>query len=163
LKLQLASTEGVVFHGRLSPQTLAEHFRRASVWAYPDWFHETSCITAMQAQAAGLRIVTSALAALNETVGDRGVLLAEDPHSEAYRNAFAEATIEALRSETSEAERAALRAYAARHFDLPRLAGDFVANFRGLLARRAAALKELRRVEHFTHSARERLGQERLL
>jgi glycosyltransferase involved in cell wall biosynthesis len=138
MKLQIAGTEGVVFHGRLSPQRLAEHFCRASVWAYPDWFHETSCITAMQAQAAGLRIVTSALAALNETVADRGVLLAEDPHSEAYREAFAEATIAALRSQPTEAERGALRAYAARHFDLPRLAADFGALFHALLARRAA-------------------------
>jgi len=87
MKLQLASTEGVVFHGRISPKRLAEQFRAASVWAYPDWFHETSCIIAMQAQAAGLRIVTSALAALNETVAERGVLLAKDPHSEAHRGA----------------------------------------------------------------------------
>lgn len=40
---------------------------------------ETSCITAMQAQAAGLRIVTSPIAALNETVGGRGVLIEGAP------------------------------------------------------------------------------------
>ena len=138
MKLQIASSEGVVFHGRIDPKRLAEQFRAASVWAYPDWFHETSCITAMQAQAAGLRIVSSALAALNETVAERGVLLTEDPHSEAYRTAFTEATIAALRCQPTEQERAALRAYAARHFDLPRLAGDFVALFRAMLERRAA-------------------------
>ena len=159
LKLQLENTDGVEFHGRVSPGVLAAQFRGASLWAYPNWFEETSCITAMQAQAAGLRIVTSALAALSETVGDRGVLLAQDPRSDAYRTAFTQATIAALRSEPTEAERAALRAYAARHFDLLRLAVDFVAIFRGLLARRAAAASrassELRRVEHLAHSTRE--------
>jgi len=137
MKTQLANTEGVVFHGRLSPKVLAQQFRLASVWAYPNWFHETSCITAMQAQAAGLQIVTSALAALNETVADRGVLLHEDPHSDAYRTAFTAATIAALRTVPTEPERAKLRAYAARHFDLPRLAGDFVSIFRALIERRA--------------------------
>jgi len=138
MKVQIASTEGVVFHGRLSPGRLAEHFRAASVWAYPNWFHETSCLTAMQAQAAGLCIVTSALAALNETVAERGVLIAEEPHSDAYRTAFTDATIAALRSGATEAERAALRAYAARHFDLPRLARDVVAIFRSFLALKRA-------------------------
>jgi len=139
MKVQIANTEGVVFHGRISPSELARHFRCASVWAYPDWFHETSCITAMQAQAAGLRIVTSSLAALNETVADRGVLLTEDPRSEGYRTAFTAATIAALRFEPTDEERAALRAYAARHFDLPRLASECVAIFRALLRRAAAA------------------------
>jgi glycosyltransferase involved in cell wall biosynthesis len=137
MKRQIASTDGVVFHGRMSPAELAREFRISGVWTYPDWTHETSCITAMQAQAAGLGIVTSALAALNETVGDRGRLLAEDPRSEAYREAFTRATIAALQSPPTETERAALRNYAAQHFDLQRLAGEFVENFRALLDQRA--------------------------
>lgn len=139
MKQQLATTEGVVFHGRMEPKQLAEHFRAASVWAYPDWFHETSCITAMQAQAAGLRIVTSALAALNETVADRGVLIPDDPHSDAYRTAFTQATIAALRSPPGEEERLALHRYAAEHFDLPSLADEFSALFRSLIARGLAS------------------------
>lgn len=139
MKLQLANTEGVVFHGRLNPRELAEHFRAASVWTYPDWFHETSCLTAMQAQAAGLRIVTSALAALNETVADRGVLLREDPHSDAYRVAFTQATIAALLSEPNNDDRVALHRYAARHFDLPRLTTEFVSLFRALIQQKSAA------------------------
>ncbi|HEX2673309.1 MAG TPA: glycosyltransferase, partial [Polyangiaceae bacterium] len=105
MKQQIASTDGVVFHGRTPPAELAREFRISGLWAYPDWTHETSCITAMQAQAAGLGIVTSALAALNETVGDRGRLLAEEPHSQAYREAFTTATIAALKSPPTEAER----------------------------------------------------------
>lgn len=61
-------TPGVVFIGRVSQARLAREFMRARVWAYPTWFSETSCITAMEAQAAGLWVATSDLAALSETV-----------------------------------------------------------------------------------------------
>ena len=42
----------------------------------------------MEAQAAGLRIVTSSIAALNETVGPRGHLIPGDWLSEEYQKAF---------------------------------------------------------------------------
>jgi glycosyltransferase involved in cell wall biosynthesis len=78
------STEGVVVHGRVNERELAREFWSSGVWAYPTWWLETSCITAMQAQAAGLRIVTSAIAGLNETV-QIGVLLPEEYGSQDYR------------------------------------------------------------------------------
>lgn len=61
---------GVFYHGRVHPKQLAQEFLKSGVWFYPTWFAETSCITAMEAQAAGCRVVTSALAALDETVFD---------------------------------------------------------------------------------------------
>jgi glycosyltransferase involved in cell wall biosynthesis len=67
LKALLKSTPGVVFRDRVSQSELAREFMKAGVWAYPTWFSETSCITAMEAQAAGMYIVTSPIAALNET------------------------------------------------------------------------------------------------
>jgi len=141
LKQQIASVEGVVFHGRANPEALARAFRLSGVWAYPTWFTETSCITAMQAQAAGLGIVTSALAALNETVGDRGVLLTEDPESEAYRVAFTKATIGALQAVADERRRAEIEQYAEYHFDLTSLAEDFERFFRRLLSGGVAAFE----------------------
>ena len=54
-------------HGRVNQQQLAEAMLGAGVWFYPTWFSETSCITAMEAQAAGLRIVCPPIAALAET------------------------------------------------------------------------------------------------
>lgn len=80
-KLEAAckATEGVVLHGRVPPRELAREFLKSGVWFYPTWFSETSCITAMQAQAAGLRIVTSPIAALNETVSTSGMLIAGAP------------------------------------------------------------------------------------
>jgi glycosyltransferase involved in cell wall biosynthesis len=71
LKEACARTTGVVVHGRVNQRDLAEAMLSASVWAFPTWFSETSCITAMEAQAAGLTCVAPPLAALAETVKER--------------------------------------------------------------------------------------------
>ena len=68
LKASLAKAEGVVMHGRVNQHELAEAMLGAGVWFYPTWFSETSCITAMEAQAAGLWCVCPPIAALEETV-----------------------------------------------------------------------------------------------
>ena len=69
-RYRLASMEehGVVVHGRVGQQDLAMAFLDSSLWLYPTNFHETSCITAMEAQAAGVFSVTSRLGALPETL-----------------------------------------------------------------------------------------------
>lgn len=71
LKKAVAETPGVVMHGRVNQKQLAEAMLGAGVWAYNTWFSETSCITAMEAQAAGLWCVCPPLAALAETVVHR--------------------------------------------------------------------------------------------
>lgn len=68
LMIKIATTPGVVLHGRVNGEELAEAMLGASVWCYPTWFSETSCITAMEAQAAGLVCVCPPTAALAETV-----------------------------------------------------------------------------------------------
>jgi len=106
---------GVVFRGRVPQQELAREFLSAGAWLYPTWWHETSCITAMEAQAAGLRIVTSSLAALDETVADRGVRIQGDWMSTDYQKAFIEAAVNALRKEGDE-DRQQLQRYAESAF-----------------------------------------------
>lgn len=59
---------GIEVFGRVSQDRLAEEMMRASVWAYPTYFWETFCITALEAQAAGLAVVTSDLAGLKDSV-----------------------------------------------------------------------------------------------
>lgn len=68
LKVAIDKTEGVFMHGRVNGKRLAEEMLASGVWFYPTWFSETSCITAMEAQAAGLVCVCPSTAALGETV-----------------------------------------------------------------------------------------------
>lgn len=80
----------VRIEGSILQKNLAREFMKASILAYPTDFEETSCITAMEAQAAGCVVVTSDLAALKETVGSAGFLLQGDPSMEAYQRQFIE-------------------------------------------------------------------------
>lgn len=80
---------GVEYVGRIGQKELAHEFMQAELWAYPTAFTETFCITACEAMAAGVPVVTSNLAALSTTVGiDGGVLIDGHNASEAYRNNF---------------------------------------------------------------------------
>jgi glycosyltransferase involved in cell wall biosynthesis/2-polyprenyl-3-methyl-5-hydroxy-6-metoxy-1,4-benzoquinol methylase len=92
-KLHNLKEHGVKVHGRTNQQVLAEKFMSSGVWAYPTWFSETSCITAMEAQAAGLRVVTSPIAALVETVGSRGTMISGDWLSVDYKERFVDAVV----------------------------------------------------------------------
>jgi glycosyltransferase involved in cell wall biosynthesis len=104
---------GVVYRGRVDQQTLAREFLSAGLWAYSTWFSETFCLTAAEAQAAGLRIVTSPIAALKETVGNRGVMIEGDWMSPEYQNNFVDAAVWALQNGGN---REALQQYAREHF-----------------------------------------------
>lgn len=96
-KLAAVAKLGVTHHGRVAQTELATAMLSSGVWAYPTWFPETSCITAMEAQAAGLHIVTSPIAALPETVKS-GQMIPGKWVSRAYRQRFAGALIGAMRS-----------------------------------------------------------------
>lgn len=95
--------EGVKYMGRVGQQQLAEAYLRAKVWAYPTWFSETSCISAMEAQAAGCVPVTSAIAALEETV-KYGFLLKSLDSSPEYGEEFVQTVVDLLTSETKREE-----------------------------------------------------------
>lgn len=124
---------GVVYRGKVDQQTLAREFLSAGVWAHPTWFTETSCMTAMEAQAAGLRIVTSNIAALNETVGlDHGVLIDGDWLTPEYQERFIDQTTLALLAKEGEwmVTRDAIQERARKDFGLDALAVDWVAMMR---------------------------------
>lgn len=59
---------GVKELGRLSHEDLAKEMATCGVWAYPTEFPEIFAITAVKAQMAKCKIVTSGYAALQETV-----------------------------------------------------------------------------------------------
>eukprot|EP00736_Rhodelphis_marinus_P006544 Rmarinus@m.4246 len=65
------SQEGVTYHGLVDHVTLSDAFARSGFWLYPTTFPETSCITAMKAQAMGAIPITSRYprSALPDTAG----------------------------------------------------------------------------------------------
>lgn len=74
----------VHYYGWVSKKTLMESWLTADVWFYPCVFKETFCLTAYEAAASRTLAVTTNLAALNNTVGDRGVLIEGTPDSEEW-------------------------------------------------------------------------------
>ncbi len=116
---------GVVFHGRVDQKTLAAAQLSSNVWAYPTWFSETNCITGAQAQIAGCRIVTSPIAALNETVGHRGKMIPGDWLSAPYQDAYVNAIVTELGRSEEPGARESLMAEARQRFDLDSLADDW--------------------------------------
>jgi glycosyltransferase involved in cell wall biosynthesis len=92
------ATEGVILRGRKSQREIAREFMESKVWFYPTSFRETSCITAMEAQAAACTPVTTELAALKETV-HHGFLLKPPVNSSAYKEAFVSRVIWCLKNE----------------------------------------------------------------
>lgn len=89
----LMNQEGVFYHGRVGQQELAAAFLKSDVWLYPTQFTETYCITALEAQMAGVLCVCSATAALSTTVGNRGILIQEDPSQPGYEQSIVQKII----------------------------------------------------------------------
>lgn len=130
LKHLIRTTPNVTLHGRVNGAALAKAFLSSGVWSYSTWFFETSCIGAMEAQAGGCRMVTSPIGALDETAGERAVMVRghatnpETPATDKYKAAFADAVVQAM-TDPEGADRANLQAYAREHFDMDALATDW--------------------------------------
>lgn len=131
-QIQNLKSLDVIFHDRVSQEQLAEEFLGAGCLLYPTWFSETSYIGGMEAQAAGLRIITSPIAAINDTIGPRGTLIEGDWTSDEYKNKFVDASVNAMTSEDS-AARAALQVYAHQNFGMDELAKEWNTMFYDLI------------------------------
>lgn len=125
----VARTPGAVYHGRVDQTTLAAAYLASRVWYYPTGFTETSCVSAMEAQAAGAYPVTSALAALNETV-KHGTLI--PPSAPDYGAQHVAATVAALRTFDEPLARAArqrMHDYAVQNLSWASLAEEWLRLF----------------------------------
>jgi len=90
-------TEGVEYVGSLPQPELARELSSVGILAYPNTFAETSCISVMEAMAAGCRVVTSELGALPETCEGFGRLIPGGQSRADYLRQFTEKTISAVR------------------------------------------------------------------
>ena len=68
----------VFYNGWTSKKELANSFKTADIWFYPCTFMETFCLTALEAAISKTLVVTTDLGALQETVGDRGIIIPGD-------------------------------------------------------------------------------------
>lgn len=83
----LGTKVGARFHGRVGSDALAAELETSSIWLYPTRFPEISCISAMEAQAAGCLPVCTDYGALKETV-DYGIRIPFDASDDAYIQAI---------------------------------------------------------------------------
>lgn len=108
---KLSGQPGVTRLGSLPQPTLAAVMCDSRVWVHPSWctahpagdglvtespFHETSCIGAVEAQAAGMHVVASGWGALKETVRYGHLLDVGDPRDERWQDAFVTSVVEGL-------------------------------------------------------------------
>ncbi len=82
--------------GRIDQQTLSKVQLESSGWFYPTNFHETFCITAVEAGFARTPILSSKRAGLISTVKDGGVLLEGEAHSQEYLQRFTHEAVKLL-------------------------------------------------------------------
>ncbi len=74
---EVARTPGATFLGKLPQAELARALAAAELMVYPNVMHETYCMTALEAQAAGCVVVCRDFSGLRTTVGDdSGIKLA---------------------------------------------------------------------------------------
>lgn len=75
----LESTRSIRVRGWVTKTELYKAWKSAHIWLYPCIFRETFCLTALEAAASNTLVIAADLAALQDTVGDRGYLIAGDP------------------------------------------------------------------------------------
>ena len=68
----------IYYHGWVNKKTLANAWLTADIWFYPCTFMETFCLTALEAAATKTLVITNHLAALQNSVGNRGVIIKGD-------------------------------------------------------------------------------------
>lgn len=104
-----AATSNTKALGSLPQQELARLMRSSLVWAHPSYaspheqpFNETSCIGAMEAQAAGCVLVASDWGALSETV-EVGRLVGGEPLSNRWKAALVNEIVDGLTNTETQA------------------------------------------------------------
>jgi hypothetical protein len=83
-----ASNNGlnIFYHGWVDKKTLADAWAKSEYWLYPCTFMETFCLTALEAAITKTLPITNNLAALQNTVGDRGLIIEGDASTEEWQS-----------------------------------------------------------------------------
>jgi predicted O-methyltransferase YrrM/GR25 family glycosyltransferase involved in LPS biosynthesis len=79
----------VINHGWVSKKVLSDYWKQSAIWFYPCKFKETFCLTALEAAITNTLAITNGLAALEDTVGSRGITIPGDVLTKEWQdNAF---------------------------------------------------------------------------
>lgn len=92
------------YGGKLTNDELIKEFQSSDIWYYPTHFEETYCISALEAQMSKCVCVTTDLAALSETVGNRGILIKDTINTIKYKNNAVDQIINILNNENLKKE-----------------------------------------------------------
>lgn len=76
----------IIYEGWTTTEKLMTNWLSSDVWFYPCTFLETFCLTAFEAAASKTLAITTPLAALEETVGDRGILIEGDAYTTEWQD-----------------------------------------------------------------------------
>jgi predicted O-methyltransferase YrrM/tetratricopeptide (TPR) repeat protein len=76
---------GVHYYGWVSKKELSNAWKTSQYWLYPCTFMETFCLTALEAAKSKTLAITNNLAALKNTVGNRGIIIEGDPTTKEWQ------------------------------------------------------------------------------
>jgi predicted O-methyltransferase YrrM len=89
-------------YGWVSKTELAEAWKTSEYWFYPCTFMETFCLTAVEAALSKTLAISNGLAALQNTVGDRGICIEGDVTTLEWQEKALEALFEIMDSSNIE-------------------------------------------------------------
>lgn len=93
----------MTYHGYQPNDVVRAALSKAHIYAYPNIWPETSCISVIEAMSAGCNVVTSNLAALPETCANFATMYGYDEDHNRHANLFANVLNMAIHEYTSEA------------------------------------------------------------
>jgi glycosyltransferase involved in cell wall biosynthesis len=82
----LSKLKNITVNGWVDKKTLNNAWKIADIWFYPCTFMETFCITALECAISKTLAITNDLGALQNTVGDRGIMIPGNPFSQEWQD-----------------------------------------------------------------------------
>lgn len=95
--------QNIVYHGWVSKSELASAWLNSQYWFYPCTFMETFCLTAVEAALSKTLAISNGLAALQNTIGNRGICIEGDAITEEWQERALDALFKIMGS-SKEAE-----------------------------------------------------------
>ena len=124
----LMNQDGITHHGRVGQERLREIRKECGIWAYPTYFTEIFCITAIESQLDGLVPVTMTLGALKETA-EKGILIDKDIYSKEGQEEYLAKLLELMGDRPQWKKLSGQCKKFARKFDWESIGGDWLEEF----------------------------------